>query len=64
MTKKIDIHYKGVYLCSTIQARTCKQAKAAFLESVKESKTHYYKHFSFILDEPTKLKANFDKTGD
>ena len=31
MTKKIDIHVNGIYIASTIQSKTCKEAKNKFI---------------------------------
>lgn len=31
--RKIDIYYKGSYICSTTQRKTCKEAKEKFVNN-------------------------------
>lgn len=59
--KKIDIFFNGKYLCSTNQARTCKDAKTSYL-GMLENRSYPMKGDKEILDNPKKLKAFFDKT--
>lgn len=59
--KKIDLYFAGDYICSTKQAKTCREAKQKYLE-----KLSYYKNYlglveSQVLKNPKLLKAYFDK---
>lgn len=66
MYKKIDLTYKTehkgyIYLCSTNQAATCKQAKENYIKHF--SLLHFsYKAGRFERFNPKNLRANFDRT--
>ena len=59
--RKIDLFYNGYYLCTTLQAKTCKAAKDAYLERIRSG--DYYTNLvdRRILKRPDLLKARFQK---
>lgn len=58
--KKIDLFFNGKYLCSTKQAKTCKEAKEKYINAIKSS-TVQTGTYDAILKNTDKLKAFFDK---
>ena len=64
MFRKIDIHFKGQYVCSTNSSKTCKEAKQKYLDRLNPSIEHGIKLSARSLDikkNPELLKANFSK---
>ncbi len=62
--KKIDLYFKGDYVCSTIIAKTCKQAVRDYLTIVENSKHSFCgttRLQEMILKRPQDLKAYFAK---
>jgi hypothetical protein len=49
--KKIDIFYNGHYLCSTMWASSCKEAKSQFLTSMKNNPKSYIPMFTCCLSK-------------
>lgn len=60
MHKKIDLFFNGKYLCSTNQAKTCRDAKISYI-GMLENRSYPQKDDKEILANPKKLKAFFDK---
>lgn len=59
--KKIDLYYNGDYLCSTNQAKTCRDAVANYLERITMRSFYNGLVDRQILKNKTLLKARFDK---
>lgn len=59
--KKIDLFYNGDYLCTTMQAKTCKAAREAYLERINRSDFYNSLVDRRILKRPDLLKARFQK---
>jgi len=59
--KKIDLFYRGDYLCSTNQSKTCKDAVNAYIDRI--SNNSYYNGLvdPQILKNQEHLKAKFNK---
>lgn len=64
MNKKINLYFNGDYVCSTNQSKTCKEARARYLETL-EIKRHSFAGMTLIDERiskrPDLLKAWFDK---
>ena len=60
MYKKINIFYNGVYMCSTNQARTCKEAVER-VESCRGRCLMVAGRGAFYIAEGIKITAKFDK---
>ena len=56
--KKIDLYYQGDYITSTMQSKTCKEAKARFLHAAIKSPSLLERHIALY---PQGLKAHFSK---
>lgn len=57
--RKIDIYYDGKYMCSTMQSKTCKEAKERF---IKKWEDDYNTGFLVMqCDDFSKIKAYFSK---
>jgi hypothetical protein len=69
MAKKIDIYYKGIYICTTIGSKTCKEAKEKFLKHPYICffdfevcyKKEYFEDLNNNSIDPTKVTASFQK---
>jgi hypothetical protein len=73
MYKKINIYYAGRYICSTNQAKSCKEAKQNFInrpqwEGIKQD-NNFNTLYPVILCtnkitnlDPNKVKARYDKS--
>jgi hypothetical protein len=59
MFKKIDLFYKGNYLCSTNASRTCREAKEKYVKNILTNSS-YPKHIE-MMQNVKELKAFFDK---
>lgn len=67
MYKKINIYYKGVYICSTNQSKTCKEAKEKFIKKPYciqlTTETSYKQEYCEDLKnnciDPLKVKTSF-----
>lgn len=59
--KKIDLFFNGDYVCSTNQAKTCKQARQNFIERLQRYTGYLSLVDKQILKRPDLLKARFDK---
>lgn len=59
--KKIDLFYNGVYLCSTNQSRTCREAIASYLDRVSLREHYLGLVDRVVLKNPKGLTARFDK---
>jgi predicted transcriptional regulator with HTH domain len=62
MYKKIDLHFRGKYLCSTNSSKTCKEAKQKYLAYLNETSPNgiiLSATSQEILANPSELKANF-----
>ena len=60
MYKKINIFYNGVYMCSTNQARTCKEAVKR-VESFRGRCLMVAGRGAFYIAEGVKITAFYDK---
>ena len=60
MYKKINIFYNGVYMCSTNQARTCKEAREK-VESLRGRCLMVAGRGVFYIAEGAKITAFYDK---
>lgn len=60
MYKKINIYINGVYVCSTNQARTCKEARER-VESFRGRCLMVAGRGAFYISEGAKITAKFDK---
>lgn len=60
--RKIDIYFAGDYVCSTAQARTCRDARLKYVASIK-LRSHSLGGIGLvenrILKHPELLKARF-----
>lgn len=59
--KKIDLFYGGDYLCSTNQAKTCREAKKNYLERIRLGRFYESLLDKRIEKHPEQLKAWFRK---
>jgi len=57
--KKIDLFYQGDYVCSTMQSKTCREAKERYLDACKRF-PNLVVH-KVILKNPKDLRARFDR---
>ena len=70
-TKKIEIHYKGEYICTTTRSRTCKEAKERFTSNPynpfftfeQKYKPNYYNDLANNCIDSTKIHARIKKGG-
>lgn len=71
MYKKIDLHFRGKYLCSTNASKTCKEAKQKYLARLLQIQNNVLNDTNAngiflgrvsqeVLANPSELKANFD----
>ena len=60
MFKKINIYLNGVYICSTNQARTCKEAKER-VEALRGRCLMVAGRGAFYISEDAKITAFYDK---
>lgn len=60
--KKINLYFAGDYVCSTMQSKTCRDAKKRYLQTL-ENRSHSFAGLglveSTILKYPKLLKAGF-----
>lgn len=72
MYKKIDIYYSGRYICSTNQAKSCKEAKYNFINRPQWEGAKQDGNFNVIYPvqlvtnvlrniDPSKVKARYNK---
>jgi hypothetical protein len=58
--KKIDLFYNGDYLCSTNQAKTCREARTKYLDTVRHDNSKLGLLDQRIKKHPELLKARID----
>lgn len=70
-TKKIEIYYKGEYICTTMRSRTCKEALLNFIENPYvfdiynfRYKTSYYSDLLNNCIDSKKIRARIKKEND
>lgn len=59
--KKIDLFFAGDYLCSTNQARTCKEAREKYVSSLINRMPNVSNTEFYIVRNPKQIKARFSK---
>ena len=64
MNKKIDLFFNGDYVCSTMQSKTCRDARLAYLDNATIAKSKLGGISlvqKVILNRPELLKARYAK---
>ncbi len=59
--RKIDLFFNGDYLCSTMQSKTCREARLKLLDNVRHRDELLNLVDQRIKKHPELLKARFDK---
>lgn len=57
--RKIDLFHNGDYICSTNQSKTCREAKARYLERANDHESRTTIVQKHIAKYPKGLKARF-----